>query len=65
MATIYASGRAICHDPVKAYTYARLALDLGERRARRLLKRLDKTLKTADIERAMAARNDLLKETTL
>jgi len=65
MATIYASGRAICHDPVKAYTYARLALDLGERRARGLLKRLDKTLKTADIERAMAARNDLLKETTL
>lgn len=65
MATIHSRGRAVCHDPVKAYTYARIALDLGESRARGLLKRLEKTLKSADIERAMAARNDLLKEITL
>ncbi|NER63350.1 sel1 repeat family protein [Pseudomonas sp. MAFF212427] len=65
MATIHSRGRAVCHDPVKAYTYARIALDLGESRARGLLKRLEKTLKSADIERAMAARDDLLKEITL
>ena len=34
MATIHSRGRAVCHDPVKAYTYARIALDLGESRAR-------------------------------
>ncbi|QVM89625.1 sel1 repeat family protein [Pseudomonas entomophila] len=65
MATVYLRGRAICHDPVKAYTYARIALDLGETRARGLLKRLDKTLPKDDIERALAARNDLLKEAPL
>lgn len=65
MATLYSRGRAICHDPVKAYTYARVALDLGETRARGLIKRLEKTLPKDDIERALAARNDLLKEATL
>ncbi|MCE1118135.1 MULTISPECIES: sel1 repeat family protein [Pseudomonas] len=65
MATVYSRGRAICHDPVKAYTYARIALDLGETRARGLLRRLDKTLPKDEIERALAARNDLLKEATL
>lgn len=65
MATLHAYGRAICHDPVKAYTYARVALDLGENGARSLLKRLEKTLKKDDIERALVARNDLLKEATL
>lgn len=65
MATLHAYGRAICHDPVKAYTYARVALDLGERGARSLVRRLEKTLPKDDIERALAARNDLLKEATL
>ncbi|MDH0304285.1 MULTISPECIES: sel1 repeat family protein [unclassified Pseudomonas] len=65
MATVYLRGRAICHDPVKAYTYARIALDLGDTRARGLLRRLDKTLPKDDIERALAARNELLKEATL
>lgn len=65
MATVHLRGRAICHDPVKAYTYARIALDLGETRARGLIKRLDKTLPKDDIERALAVRNDLLKEPTL
>lgn len=65
MATVHLRGRAICHDPVKAYTYARIALDLGETRARGLLKRLDKTLPKDDIERALAARGDLLKEASL
>ncbi|MFT0520822.1 sel1 repeat family protein [Pseudomonas faucium] len=65
MATLHAYGRALCHDPVKAYTYARVALDLGERSARSLLKRLEKTLQKDDIERALAARNGLFKEATL
>ncbi|MNJ11019.1 hypothetical protein D3C77_51860 [compost metagenome] len=65
MATLHAYGRAICHDPVKAYTYAQVAVELGENGARSLLKRLQKTLKKDDIERALAARADLLKETTL
>ncbi|MFZ5938803.1 tetratricopeptide repeat protein [Pseudomonas sp. HS6-2] len=65
MATLHAYGRALCHDPVKAYTYARVALDLGERSARSLIKRLEKTLPKDDIERALAARNGLFKETTL
>ncbi|MEG0858330.1 MAG: sel1 repeat family protein [Pseudomonas sp.] len=65
MATLHAFGRAICHDPVKAYTYAQVALDLGENGARSLLKRLQKTLKKDDIDRALAARADLLKEATL
>ncbi|BBH45414.1 sel1 repeat family protein [Pseudomonas sp. KU43P] len=65
MATLHAYGRALCHDPVKAYAYARVALDLGERSARSLLKRLEKTLPKDDIERALAARNGLFKEATL
>lgn len=65
MATLHAYGRALCHDPVKAYTYARVALDLGERGARSLIKRLEKTLPKDDIERALAARNGLFKEATL
>ncbi|MCE5983539.1 sel1 repeat family protein [Pseudomonas sp. LF19] len=65
MATLHAYGRAICHDPVKAYTYAQVALALGENGARSLVKRLEKTLKKDDIARALAARNDLLKEATL
>ncbi|MNG72449.1 hypothetical protein D3C79_308740 [compost metagenome] len=65
MATLYSRGRAICHDPVKAYTYAKVAFDLGETRARGLLRRLEKTLPKDDIERALAARNGLLKEATL
>ncbi|CAK9889654.1 MULTISPECIES: sel1 repeat family protein [Pseudomonas] len=65
MATLHAYGRAICHDPVKAYTYAQVALALGENGARSLVKRLEKTLKKDDIERALAARTDLLKEATL
>jgi len=54
-----------CHDRVKAYTYARIALDMGERSARSLVRRLERTLPKDDIERALAARNDLLKEATL
>lgn len=65
MATLHAYGRALCHDPVKAYTYARVALDLGERSARSLVRRLEKTLPKDDIERALAARNGLFKEATL
>ncbi|MBM3103552.1 sel1 repeat family protein [Pseudomonas sp. V1] len=65
MATLHAYGRAICHDPVKAYAYAQVALELGENGARSLIKRLEKTLKKDDIDRALAARADLLKETTL
>ncbi|MCO7564444.1 sel1 repeat family protein [Pseudomonas sp. S 311-6] len=65
MATLHAYGRAICHDPVKAYTYAQIALNLGERGARSLIKRLEKTLPKDDIERALTARNDLLKEANL
>ncbi|QXI32229.1 tetratricopeptide repeat protein [Pseudomonas promysalinigenes] len=65
MATLHAYGRALCHDPVKAYTYARVALDLGERSAKSLVRRLEKTLPKDDIERAMAARNGLFKEATL
>lgn len=65
MATLHTYGRAICHDPVKAYTYARIALDMGERGARSLVRRLERTLPKDDIERALAARNDLLKEATL
>ncbi|TDF81536.1 sel1 repeat family protein [Pseudomonas sp. H9] len=65
MATLHAYGRAICNDPVKAYTYAQVALALGENGARNLIKRLERTLKKDDIERALAARADLLKEATL
>lgn len=65
MATLHAYGRAICHDPVKAYTYAQVAVELGENGARSLLKRLQKTLKKDDIDRALAARADLLKEANL
>lgn len=65
MATLHAYGRALCHDPVKAYTYARVALDLGERSAKSLVRRLEKTLPKDDIERALAARNGLFKEATL
>ncbi|MCS4283429.1 alginate biosynthesis protein AlgK [Pseudomonas sp. BIGb0278] len=65
MASLHTFGRALCHDRVKAYTYARIALDMGERSARSLVRRLERTLPKDDIERALAARNDLLKEATL
>ncbi|MDE1164754.1 MAG: sel1 repeat family protein [Pseudomonas sp.] len=65
IATIYFRARALCNDPVKAYAYAQVALDLGENRARGLLKRLDRVMKKDDIDRALVARADLMKEAQL
>ncbi|NVZ69126.1 tetratricopeptide repeat protein [Pseudomonas costantinii] len=65
IATLYFRARALCNDPVKAYAYAQVALDLGENRARGLLKRLDRVMKKDDIDRAQLARADLMKEAQL
>lgn len=65
IATIYFSARALCNDPVKAYAYGQAALDLGENRARGLLKRLNRIMKKDDIDRALMARADLMKDAQL
>lgn len=65
IATLYFRARALCHDPVKAYAYAQVAVDLGENRARGLIKRLDRVLKKDEIDRAQIARADLMKEAQL
>lgn len=62
MATVYSSARAICYDAVKAYTYARVAVDYGDSRARNLVRELERIMPQHDIEKAQLAHANLLKD---
>ena len=62
MASVYASARAICYDSVKAYAYARVAVDYGDSRARSLALELQRTLSQAELENAQLMQATLLKD---
>ncbi|MBU1331183.1 MAG: sel1 repeat family protein [Gammaproteobacteria bacterium] len=62
MASVYSSARAICYDPVKAYAYARVAVDYGDSRARNLVRELQRTMPHGDIEKALLVHATLLKD---
>lgn len=61
LANLYAHGRAICQDKVKAYAYARIAVDFGEQGAAHLLNQLAEQLDTDGLARALEQRNALLR----
>jgi alginate biosynthesis protein AlgK len=63
IANVYASGRGMCNDKVKAYAYAKIAVDLGELGARRLLQDLAKEIGPEAVSHALQASNNILKET--
>jgi alginate biosynthesis protein AlgK len=62
MASVYASARAICYDPVKAYAYARVAVDYGDSRARSLVLELQRTLTPSELDKAQLMHATLLKD---
>lgn len=62
MASVYSSARAICYDAVKAYTYASVAVEYGDYRARNLLKELERRMPKRDIEQALLAQAKLLED---
>ena len=62
LATVYARGRSICHDKIRAYAYARIAVDFGEQGATRLLGQLENEIAPADIALALDRRDELLRE---
>ena len=61
MANLYARGRAICHDKVKAYSYGVVAYELGTARARGFLQMLEKEMDPTDVQRARATGEEILK----
>ena len=65
MASVYSSARAICYDAVKAYAYARVAVDYGDNRAHNLVRELERRMSLRDIEKALAAHANLLKDAPL
>lgn len=62
MASVYASARAICYEPVKAYAYARVAVDYGDSRARSLVLELQRTLTPSELDKAQLLHATLLKD---
>jgi alginate biosynthesis protein AlgK len=62
IATIYGGGKGICHDQIKAYAYASIAVERGELGARKYLRELDGKLAAGDRERALQARAGILEE---
>lgn len=62
MASVYASARAICYEPVKAYAYARVAVDYGDSRARSLVLELQRTLTPGELDKAQLMHATLLKD---
>lgn len=65
MASVYSSARAICYDAVKAYTYARVAVDYGDSRAHNLVRELERSMPQRDIEKALLVHATLLKDVPL
>jgi len=64
IASVYASSRAICYDPVNAYAYARTAVELGDNRARTLMLELERRLPRDTIAQGLLAHTHLLEEAT-
>lgn len=61
-ASLFTSGRAICHDHARAYAYAMVAVDFGIVRARGLMRQLESQLDDADKSRALAIRDTIIRE---
>lgn len=64
IASVYASSRGICYDPVNAYAYAKTAVEYGDSRARTLLLELERRLPRDTIAQGLLAQTHLLKEAT-
>ncbi len=62
IATLYGGGKGICHDKVKAYAYAKIAVDNGELGARKYLKELAQQISQQQLNQALQARNGIISE---
>jgi alginate biosynthesis protein AlgK len=62
IATLYGGGKGICHDKVKAYAYAKIAVDNGELGARKYLKELAQQISPQQLNQALQARNGIISE---
>jgi alginate biosynthesis protein AlgK len=62
IATLYGGGKGICHDKVKAYAYAKIAVDDGELGARKYLKELAQQISPQQLNQALQARNGIISE---
>lgn len=62
IATIYGGGKGICHDKVKAYAYAKIAVDGGELGARKFLKELEAQISQEQLNQALQARSGIIRE---
>lgn len=61
MANLYARGRAFCQDNTMAYTYGLVAYELGTIRARGFLQMLEREMDPAEVQRARASGEEILK----
>ncbi|CAD5107308.1 sel1 repeat family protein [Zestomonas carbonaria] len=61
IANLYAHAKGICNDRVKAYAYARIAVDYGELGARKFLRELEGEISQQELADAQRARSDILK----
>ena len=62
IATLYGGGKGICHDKVKAYAYAKIAVDGGELGARKFLKELEAQISQEQLNQALQARSGIIRE---
>ena len=62
IATLYGGGKGICHDKVKAYAYAKIAVDGGELGARKFLKELEAQISQEQLSQALQARSGIIRE---
>ncbi|MDN4544654.1 MULTISPECIES: tetratricopeptide repeat protein [unclassified Pseudomonas] len=62
IATIYGRGRGICNDKIRAYAYAKIAVDYGELGAIKYLNELQAEISPADISAALQARVNIMKQ---
>lgn len=62
IATLYGGGKGICHDKVKAYAYAKIAVDGGELGARKYLKELAQQISQEQLNQALQARNGIIRD---
>ncbi len=62
VATLYEGGRSLCHDPLKAYANAQLALDLGQLNAQALVERVSEKLDPESLARAQQLTAEMRRE---
>lgn len=62
IATIYGRGRGICNDKVRAYAYAKIAVDYGELGASKYLQELAAEISQEELAKARLAQADIIKD---